>query len=254
MPSSSAVQWRLWIAPQLALPGAQAWLQSLPELVAAADRDQDIYRGRNRLLRSESPWGEVVIKAFRVPKPLQAIGYAWRRSKALRSLLNGLILQRCGIPTPQPIAAMEERDGWRLRRSWFVCALVPSVRTIRDDLDAPSAEGYQRVAQCGALAGRMHDAGLLHADFSPGNILFSADDAPSVVDINRMRFGRVSPWRGAASLARMYAQGENLDIFCRAYAQTRGLRVSSVRAHCIAAYRWLRLQREIKNLFRPWRW
>ncbi|TVR43705.1 MAG: hypothetical protein EA402_08995 [Planctomycetota bacterium] len=245
---------RMWIAPQCIQPGAKAWLSTLPHIVATADASRDIYRGRNHLLRGISPWGEVVIKSFRVPSILQALGYTCRRSKALRSLVNGLILQRLGMPTPQPIAAVEERDGWRLRRSWYVCALVSDAHTIRGDLDAPNITASRRISQCGALAGVMHNAGLLHADFSPGNIIFSMNGDPYLVDINRMRLGRVSACLGAGSIARMYAKGESRDIFCAAYAHVRGLRYASVQRRYTAAYRWLHVQRELKNALRPWRW
>ena len=75
----------------------------------------------------------------------------------------------------------------------------------------------------GAVAA-MHEAGILHRDFSPGNILFEENAGGcrfSIVDINRMRFGRVSVERGCRNFARLWGQIGFFRILADEYAAAR---------------------------------
>ena len=51
---------------------------------------------------------------------------------------------------------------------------------------------------------RLHEAGILHLDYSPGNILYDKIGEEyhfSLVDINRMHFGEVDIKKGCANFA-----------------------------------------------------
>lgn len=55
----------------------------------------------------------------------------------------------------------------------------------------------------------LHQAGIMHRDYSPGNILFDQIDGEyhfMLVDINRMTFGEISVDMGCANFARLWGQ------------------------------------------------
>ena len=54
-------------------------------------------------------------------------------------------------------------------------------------------EGKKILRAFAAYTVRLHEAGILHVDYSPGNIAFAVSGEEvsfSLFDINRMRFGR----------------------------------------------------------------
>ena len=71
----------------------------------------------------------------------------------------------------------------------------------------------------------MHDREVLHLDYSPGNILWDKDDEGyhfTVVDINRMRFGKVGMKDGCAALCRLWGPKRFIELIARSYADARG--------------------------------
>lgn len=70
----------------------------------------------------------------------------------------------------------------------------------------------------------MHEEGVLHLDFSPGNVLWEKDSEGyhfSIVDINRMYFGKVSMEQGCRSFARLWGPKRFLQLLVRGYARLR---------------------------------
>ena len=65
---------------------------------------------------------------------------------------------------------------------------------------------------------------VLHLDLSPGNILWDKDGDGyyfAVVDINRMRFGKVTMQQGCATLCRLWGPKRLTELVARSYAQAR---------------------------------
>ena len=90
------------------------------------------------------------------------------------------------------------------------------------DADASSARDIIRAFTRRTAA--FHAAGMLHKDFSPGNILFDRVDGEwrfAIVDINRMRFGTVSLERGCANFARLWGSLDFFRIIADEYARCR---------------------------------
>jgi len=68
----------------------------------------------------------------------------------------------------------------------------------------------------------MHQAGFLHLDYTPGNILIKEDQANykfTVIDINRMKIGHVSWQQGAKSLGKIYFKEQYMEIVASRYAE-----------------------------------
>ena len=74
-------------------------------------------------------------------------------------------------------------------------------------------------------AARLHDHGLLHKDFSRGNILL--DQRPDgtirleLIDLNRMRRGPVSLQAGCHNLERLPVTPEMQEVLATTYAAAR---------------------------------
>lgn len=181
-----------------------------------------IYAGRNLLYRADIGGVPVVVKEFRKPNLINSFVYTTlRESKARRSFENALTMLRLGFLTPQPIAYAEVREGLRLMKSIYVCAELTDAHEMRHWEDFDNADTL--LPAFSKEIWRLHSMGVLHKDFSPGNILYTGDAESGYrfyyVDLNRMKFGvrkdarLMSMFRAinlsereTARLARLYAK------------------------------------------------
>lgn len=151
-----------------------------------------VYHGRNTVVAVDSEIGPVSIKAYRVPHAINRVAYGLlRASKASRAFNNAMRLLSLGFDTPEPIAYAETRSFGLFGRSYYFCRHIDGVREVRDIATLPARDAM--IAEIAALMVRMHRAGILFKDFSPGNLLYRTDCGGRrhymLVDINRMRFG-----------------------------------------------------------------
>jgi len=68
----------------------------------------------------------------------------------------------------------------------------------------------------------LHNSGIVHQDFSPGNILIKKLDDTyefKIVDVNRMVFSTLSMEERARNLSKLWASDENLSIIAGEYAR-----------------------------------
>lgn len=189
-----------------------------------------IYRGHNLIKTARIGDLEINIKRYRVPHVFNRVVYSFiRRPKGLRAFTYPDRLLRAGIETPEPIAYVEERIGGLIGYSYLVTVQMAYTRDFYEfgDKDMTGPADVAIVRALARYAARMHKAGILHRDFSPGNIIFDTDlhtGKPkfAVVDINRMSFGPVSATRGIRNLARLWGQPLMFDIMAEEYARARG--------------------------------
>lgn len=193
------------------------------------DGAEVIYRGRNTLYRLRMGDSAVIVKEFGRPNAVNAFVYTTlRRSKARRSYENAERMRVLGFESPEPIAWGETREGLKLTGSCYICAELRGATEMRHWEEFPFADTL--LPAFATEIHRLHQAGVWHKDFSPGNILFTGDAARGYtfhyVDLNRMRFGvhsrsrlmsmfrSINLDRGeTARLARLYAAaaGEDAD-------------------------------------------
>ena len=189
-----------------------------------------IYRGHNLIKTARAGGLEINIKRYRVPHVFNRVVYSFiRRPKGLRAFTYPDRLLRAGIETPEPIAYVEERIGGLIGYSYLVTVQMAYTRDFYEfgDKDMTDPADVAIVRALARYAARMHQAGILHRDFSPGNIIFDTDASKgepkfAVVDINRMSFGPVSATRGIRNLARLWGQPLMFDIMAEEYARARG--------------------------------
>lgn len=202
------------------------------------DDAEIVYKSRNVVYRYSINGTPLIIKAFRAPNFFNSLVYTHlRKSKALRSYQNAKHLQELGIPTPTPIAYGEVRVDGRLRRSYY----------ISENIEGTDLRNWEKKPDCDQLLEafaadivRLHRAGILHKDFSPGNILYKRRPDGTYkfhyIDLNRMVFGVHSRKRlmtmfrsinldpeQTRRLATLYAKaaGENPETVCAEAAEAQ---------------------------------
>lgn len=151
----------------------------------------EIYAGRNHIYHLQINNIDLNIKAFRCPGfPNNYVYSNIRASKAKRSYEYALEIRRRGISTPEPIAYIEKRKGNRLLQSYYICRQSAAIRDMRHWESWPSEESGRVVKALAVYMTRVHQAGILHHDFSPGNILWHENENGQIefdiIDLNRM--------------------------------------------------------------------
>jgi len=245
------------LTPAWDRPEIRAWCQDLEALAATVSPDAEIYRGRNVIFRAAIHGQEVAVKRFPLRSPGKRLVYRLRATKAVRAFDHAVHLGELGVSTPRPFAAVEvRRRGWPVA-SYFCSTFVPEFREARV-LRFPDVPDRARLlALIGGFVGRLHDLGVLHLDLTAGNILLvpapNDPDVPDLqlVDINRMRFGRVGVFAGIANLVqlRLNDDGQVLAGYCKA----RGLDAGHLRSLYDARLALRSLRQTVKERTRPWR-
>lgn len=205
----------------------QGFVALLPAYFRTRVEGRVIYRGRNELREFDCGGHKVVVKAFCKPSFINRIAYGvFRKSKAQRSFEYAMLLRSHGIGSPAPI-------GWTSRR----CALLFAdsyYASLRSELPytyidlmtegrVPEAETLLR--EVGRVAGRMHNLGMIHRDFSRGNLLVGmvgGKPCVEVIDLNRIRFHAISKAEGLAGFSRLPATPAMKRAMAEGYAEVRG--------------------------------
>ena len=202
----------------------RAWLEQLP--VTFAQQGEVIYEERNQIRRMEAEGVDVVVKRFHQPALLNRMVYSWvRKPKAVRAYENALELGKRGFATPEPIGYILCGEGL-LEESYLVTRVSELKHTFYDFRDGVIAGKEDLIEAFAKYAASLHNAGVLHKDFSPGNILYDKIKGKwqfELVDINRMRFGFVSPKQGCENLCRLWGKTDFFETLCPVYAKERGI-------------------------------
>jgi hypothetical protein len=200
-------------------------LESIREIFI--NDDHSIHKARNELKIIELDGIKTVIKSFKIPHLLNRIVYTFfRRSKAYKSYHHALRLRSLGISTPEPIALIEFFSAGLLADSYFISECFDYDFTIRTPLLEPLEDREAIFTAFAAYTYDLHQAGVWHLDYSPGNILIKKTDNSyqfSIVDINRMEFKTITPLEGCENFNKLWASDEELEIMGREYAKLSGL-------------------------------
>ena len=220
-------------------------LDALPE--AFAKSDNIIHSGRNTLkLLSD----DLVVKRFARPSfPNSLIYGVFRKSKAQRSFLYSQLL---GGIVPEPVAWLDIRRHGLLVDSYYVSrrsALPYTAMMLTKNPDFPHHDDHLRAIA--RFTASLHERGILHKDYSGGNILFDDSDNIQLVDINRLAFMRhVSLRRGCRNFERLDLDPASCAVVGEEYARARGFDPQL----CIALvrrYRWVPGHLRRRNILLP---
>jgi len=168
------------------------FIETLPEIFDK--KGEIIYRARNLIKEFEVEGLKIAVKSFKIPHLLNRIVYTFfRKSKAARSYLHGLGILNRGFATPVPIAYLETYKYGLLHRSFYVSIYDKEKETVRCLMaNNDNEDTVEKLKYFTRYIAEMHNAGILHIDLSPGNILMSKGDDGiylfSILDINRLAF------------------------------------------------------------------
>jgi len=101
----------------------------------------------------------------------------WGRSRLRRQWQASLFARERGIPTPEPLAYLEQRRSLVLSRSLLATRYESSFVTLTQYLKRKIREGWSRrrgsafLKSLGFAVRRMHELGMAHSDLKGSNIL-----------------------------------------------------------------------------------
>lgn len=185
-----------------------------------------IYKGRNELREFDVAGRKLVVKSFQTPHLLNRIIYNFfRASKAKRSFLYAGMLRRLHIGSPAPVGFCSV-SGWLLfGRSYYVSLKSECPYTYRDFQQGKFRNPDEILRAIARTTAALHDNGILHKDYSAGNILFAETSegvSVEIIDLNRIRFGKVSMEAGCKNFERLPGNDEMFATLADEYAKCRG--------------------------------
>jgi serine/threonine protein kinase len=223
-----------------------------------AGDNHSIHKARNELKIIEIEGIKTVVKSFKIPHVLNRIVYTFfRKSKAYKSYHNALHLKELNISTPEPIALIEFFESGLLEESYFISEFFDYDFTIRTPLLEPLEDRKAIFTAFAAYTYDLHQKGVWHLDYSPGNILIKRSERGyqfSIVDINRMEFREITPLQGCENFNKLWASDEELEIMGREYARLCGFNVAvtiaEIKRHNDANKRVKNFKKRLKNLLK----
>jgi tRNA A-37 threonylcarbamoyl transferase component Bud32 len=192
-----------------------------------------IHDARNQLKIVRYNNLDIVIKSFKKPNIINQFAYSYLRdSKAKKSYLHALKLEKLDITTPTPIGYIEFYDSTLLQDSYFLSIQTHYDFTIREVLLNHDWPDHDLIFQeFGRFTYHLHEKGVLHKDYSPGNILISKTDERQyrfdLVDINRMDFTKLSTTQKMKNLSKLWANENDMRLIASAYAQEGSLDIEN---------------------------
>lgn len=185
-----------------------------------------IHAGRNTIKIFEEKEYKIVVKSFRIPIFINRVIYGvFRASKARRSYEYAEKLIKLGIGTPTPIGYYEQRNAFLFSNSYYVSLQSECSHTFNDLINNQQfPERNDILKAISRFTAELHEKGILHQDYSAGNILFKHKNNKieiEILDLNRMRFGKVDLEKGCKNFERLNIDSESLTLMAKEYAIVR---------------------------------
>ena len=160
--------------------------------------------------RAELPEGAVYIKHYLVPNFRAKLRQWFRRGKGRNEGKRSRFLDAIGVPTTTPIALGEQRKNKFLLENYLItpeiAGAAPLDEFVEQRLPDWDPQGRAKVRRevaegLAVLTARLHDAGFVHQDFHPGNLLVRVgeDGRPelTIIDLDALRVCRELSWDDA---------------------------------------------------------
>ncbi len=184
-----------------------------------AEHGELVYKKRNEIKNITYENINWNVKSFAVPNLINKVIYTFfRDSKAKRSYRYS---QKIKKYVPEPLGYVEYYRFGLLHESYFVSKKFPYDLTIREILSEYDPTEKEKILKTFAkFTFELHEAGICHLDYSPGNILIKKEEEGyvfKIVDINRMQFGEMDIEQRAKNFARIWLNDEDLRMIIKAY-------------------------------------
>lgn len=207
---------------------------SLSDVAKLSDAGETIYQARNKVSVTRLDEIALNIKAFKIPNIVNQLAYSTiRKSKAERSFFYAHKVIEAGFLTPAPVCFVEKHSGLLLKESYYVSVHEEFDGMLRELNYGTFDEHAALIKAFGLYTAQLHDAGILHIDYSPGNILYKKIDGEYsfyLVDLNRMKFAvDITAEAACRNFRRLWGSNEMLACFVEIYANARGFD----KAYCV---------------------
>ena len=185
------------------------------------ESDNSIHKARNEIKIIDYEKKKLVVKAFKVPNLLNKIVYTFfRGTKAKKSYENSLRISKF---VPHAIGYIEFRKFGLLSDSYFISEQFEYDFTIREVITGADFKDRENIfKELAKFTFLLHEDGILHKDYSPGNILIKLSENDyefKIVDINRMEFKELSVDERLKNFSQLWAKDEDLKIVIDEYSK-----------------------------------
>lgn len=188
------------------------------------ENNTTLFDKRNVIKIVEFENKKYVVKSFKIPHLLNKIVYNFfRDSKAKRSYENSKTLISLGINTPNPIAYAEYANILFFKESYYISEFFDydfEIREVFSNLDFQKKEII--LEKFTEYSYMMHNKGVYHIDYSPGNILVKKNEESyefSIIDVNRMQFKEFDIDLRMKSMSKLTANTADNHFMAKYYAK-----------------------------------
>lgn len=203
----------------------ELWFSRLP--FDFSNNGETIYKLRNEI--KVFSVGNVLlnVKAFKVPNLVNRFVYQhFRDSKSARSYRYARKFIALGIPTPSPVGYIDCSENVLLTNSYYISLHVNCNYTLKEVWNFPDKQKKEILMQWILFTyEKLHLNSIFHLDYSPGNILITESNGLyqfSIVDLNRLSFGKINFEKGLSSFSRLGVDRTTLEFVGAEYAKLRG--------------------------------
>lgn len=204
--------------------GLRSFIEKLPTLFS--QMGETIYIARNEIKTMTVDEINIVVKQYKIPIFINRIIYSFfRKSKARRAFEYANRLLECGVRTPTPIAYLEIKRGGLFYQSYYISLQDTYPRIFREFNEGGVLGREDILTAFARYSADLHEKGILHLDYTSGNILFEKTDEGihfSLVDLNRMKFGPISKETCLRNFERLLWDSNVLAFIVAGYARARG--------------------------------
>ncbi|MCW8896105.1 lipopolysaccharide kinase InaA family protein [Sulfurimonas sp.] len=183
--------------------------------------NNSIHKARNEIKIINFDNKELVVKSFKIPNIINKIIYTFfKDSKAKKSYINSIKIVDF---VPKPIGFIEFRKFGLINDSYFVSENFNYDFTIREPLLDGNFKDKENIFKAFAkFTLKLHENGIFHLDYSPGNILIKKEANNyifKIVDINRMQFKTLNLDDRLKNFSKLWAKDDDLTTIIKKYSK-----------------------------------
>lgn len=204
-------------------PKYRSWEKMILDIPRRFDVEGEVIEDNRNVIKILEVEGvRLNVKSFKVPNVVNRFAYAYvRKGKALRSFEYANLLQAKGIGTPEPVACIVYRNLWGVTRSFYISIQLDYDYLFRDLRVQRPADLEVILREFTRFTYHFHTQSIYFVDHSPGNTLIKrvGDGLEfNLVDLNRIKFTRISPLVGLKNFYRLNATDDMIDVIADEYA------------------------------------
>ncbi|MEA2100199.1 MAG: lipopolysaccharide kinase InaA family protein [Campylobacterota bacterium] len=221
------------------------------------DTNVILFKKRNTIKIIEFTNTKYVVKSFKIPHLLNKIVYKFfRESKAKRSYENSVKLLELGINTPKPIGYSEFSSLFFFKESFYVSEFFDydfEIRALFKDKNFSDRENILK--EFTKFSVNLHNKGVYHIDYSPGNILIKKVNGIyifNIIDVNRMKFLDFDIDLRMKSMSKLTSNIDDNKLILKYYAEISNIDLSilekKLEFHLKAQAKYLKNKKQFKKI------